>query len=52
MSESTFDKIEIENVENDDIEKFEKFEEFRGTDFTPIEYGEQLGYMGKYSETP
>jgi len=48
-SESTFDKIE--NVENDDIEdSIER--EFRGTDFTPIEYGEQLGYMGKYSETP
>ncbi len=40
------------NIENDDIEKFEKFEEFRGTDFTPKQYGEQLGYMGKYSETP
>ncbi len=50
-SESTFDKIEIENVENNDIEdSIER--EFRGTDFTPIEYGEQLGYMGKYSETP
>ncbi len=48
-SESTFDKIE--NVENNDIEdSIER--EFRGTDFTPIEYGEQLGYMGKYSETP
>ena len=47
--ESTFDKIE--NVENNDIEdSIER--EFRGTDFTPIEYGEQLGYMGKYSETP
>jgi len=49
--ESTFDKIEIENIENNDIEdSIER--EFRGTDFTPIEYGEQLGYMGKYSETP
>ena len=43
------------NIENDDIE--DSIEgEFRGTDFTPIEYGEQhgeqLGYMGKYSETP